>query len=42
MRALNAIPWVVEAEPGLVDALHLPLTPAYGGLRPHREGVNLF
>ena len=42
MRALNAIPWVCEAEPGLTDALHLPLTPAYGSLRPNREGLHLF
>ncbi len=42
MRVLNAIPWVVEAEPGIVDALHLPLTPAYGSLRPNREGNRVF
>jgi hypothetical protein len=42
MRALNAIPWVCEAEPGIVDALHLPLTPAVGGLRPRRDGIRAF
>lgn len=42
MRALNAIPWVCEAEPGIVDALHLPLTPAVGSLRPNREGIRAF
>lgn len=42
MRALNAIPWVCEAEPGIVDALHLPLTPAVGGMRPRRDGIPAF
>ncbi len=42
MRALNAIPWVCEAEPGIVDALHLPLTPAVGGMRPRRDGIHAF
>jgi hypothetical protein len=23
MRAVNAIPWVCDAEPGIVDALHI-------------------
>jgi hypothetical protein len=36
MRVFNAIPWVCEAEPGIVDALHLPNTPALGALRPNR------
>jgi 2,4-diaminopentanoate dehydrogenase len=39
MRAINAIPWVCHAAPGLVDALHIPLTPAIGSLRPHRDGI---
>jgi hypothetical protein len=42
MRAVNAIPWVCEAKPGIVDALHLPLTPAFGALRPKRDGVPAF
>ena len=42
MRALNAIPWVCEAEPGIVDALHLPLTPAVGAMRPRRDGIKAF
>jgi 2,4-diaminopentanoate dehydrogenase len=39
MRAINAIPWVCAAPPGLVDALHMPITSAIGSLRPHREGL---
>ena len=39
MRAVNAIPWVCAAEPGIVDALHIPLTPAMGSLRPKRDGI---
>jgi hypothetical protein len=39
MRAINAIPWVCHAAPGLVDALHIPLTPAIGSLRPRRDGL---
>jgi hypothetical protein len=39
MRAVNAIPWVCAAEPGIVDALHLPNTPAIGALRPKRDGI---
>lgn len=42
MRAVNAIPWVCDAAPGIVDALHLPLTSPIGALRPHREGVSAF
>ncbi len=42
MRAVNAIPWVCEAEPGIVDALHLPLTSPAGALHPHRDGVPAF
>lgn len=42
MRAVNAIPWVCEAPPGIVDALHLPLTSAIGSLRPHRTGIPAF
>lgn len=34
MRAVNAIPWVCDAAPGIVDALHLPLTSAVGALHP--------
>jgi 2,4-diaminopentanoate dehydrogenase len=39
MRAVNAIPWVCAAPPGLVDALHIPNTPAIGALRPKRDGI---
>jgi 2,4-diaminopentanoate dehydrogenase len=39
MRAINAVPWVCHAPPGLVDALHIPLTPAIGSLRPRRDGI---
>jgi 2,4-diaminopentanoate dehydrogenase len=39
MRAINAVPWVCHAAPGLVDALHIPLTPAIGSLRPRRDGT---
>ena len=39
MRAVNAIPWVCAAKPGIVDALHIPNTPAIGALRPRREGI---
>ncbi len=39
MRAVNAIPWVCAAPPGIVDALHLPNTPAIGALRPKRDGI---
>jgi 2,4-diaminopentanoate dehydrogenase len=39
MRAINAVPWVCHAAPGLVDALHIPLTPAIGSLRPRRDGL---
>lgn len=42
MRAINAVPWVCEARPGLVDALHMPITSAVGALRPHREGISAF
>ena len=42
MRAVNAIPWVCEASPGIVDALHLPLTPPRGALHPKRDGVPAF
>lgn len=42
MRAINAIPWVCAAEPGLLDALHIPITSAVGALRPHREGIPAF
>jgi 2,4-diaminopentanoate dehydrogenase len=42
MRAINAIPWVCKAPPGLVDALHMPITSAVGALRPHREGIPAF
>jgi hypothetical protein len=42
MRIVNAIPWVCEAQPGIVDALHLPLTPAFGALHPKRDGVPAF
>jgi hypothetical protein len=39
MRAVNAIPWVCAAAPGIVDALHIPNTPAIGALRPKRDGI---
>jgi hypothetical protein len=42
MRAVNAIPWVCEAQPGIVDALHLPLTSALHSLHPHRDGIPAF
>ena len=42
MRAVNAIPWVCEAEPGIVDALHIPLTSPLLALHPHRDGVPAF
>ncbi|MEN8159330.1 MAG: hypothetical protein ABFS41_04565 [Myxococcota bacterium] len=42
MRAVNAIPWVCEAAPGIVDALQLPLTAPRGALRPKRDGVPAF
>jgi hypothetical protein len=42
MRAVNAIPWVCEAPPGIVGALHLPLTPPLGALHPKRDGVLAF
>jgi hypothetical protein len=42
MRAVNAIPWVCDAEPGIVDALHLPLTSPLGALRPRRDGIRAF
>jgi hypothetical protein len=31
-RLVNAIDWLVEAEPGLYDALDVPLRPATGRL----------
>jgi hypothetical protein len=31
-RLVNAIPWLLAAEPGLYDALDVPLTPAFGRL----------
>lgn len=42
MRAVNAIPWVCDAPPGIVDALHLPLTSPLGALRPRRDGIPAF
>jgi hypothetical protein len=42
MRAVNAIPWVCAAAPGIVDALHLPLTTPLGALHPRRDGVPAF
>lgn len=42
MRAVNAIPWVCEAEPGIVDALHIPMTSAIGSLRAPGEGISAF
>jgi hypothetical protein len=42
MRAINAIPWVCDADPGIVDALHMPLTSPLGALRPRRDGIRAF
>ena len=42
MRAVNAIPAVCAAEPGIVDALHIPLTAPVGALHPHRDGIPAF
>jgi hypothetical protein len=42
MRAVNAIPWVCDADPGIVDALHMPLTSPLGALRPRRDGIRAF
>ncbi|MCW2590841.1 MAG: hypothetical protein JWQ86_3268 [Mycobacterium sp.] len=42
MHAVNAIPWVCDAEPGIVDALHMPLTSPLGALRPRRDGIRAF
>src|SRR5262249_46997961 len=42
MRIVTALPWVCEAGPGIVAALHLPLTPARGALHPKRDGVPAF
>jgi 4-hydroxy-tetrahydrodipicolinate reductase len=33
MRAVNAIPAVCAAGPGLISALDLPLIPGFGSLR---------
>ena len=45
MRAVNAIPLVCEAEPGIVDALHIPLTSPVGrtshrGVQPLAGGID--
>jgi hypothetical protein len=42
MRAVNAIPWVCDAEAGIVDALHIPLSSPVGALHPHRDGIPAF
>ena len=34
MRVVNAVPYVVDAEPGLLRSLEMPLTLAKQGLRP--------
>jgi 2,4-diaminopentanoate dehydrogenase len=34
MRAIQAIPFVCAAAPGLLSALDLPLIPGFGNLRP--------
>ncbi|MDT5080171.1 MAG: hypothetical protein QOJ80_4808, partial [Mycobacterium sp.] len=39
---VNAIPWVCDADPGIVDALHMPLTSPLGALRPRRDGIRAF
>jgi hypothetical protein len=33
-RLVNAIPWLIDAAPGLYDALDVPLTPAAGRIHP--------
>jgi hypothetical protein len=33
-RLINAIPWLVDAEPGVYDALDVPLVPGVGKLAP--------
>ena len=33
-RLVNAVDWLVDAEPGLYDALDVPLRPAAGRLGP--------
>ena len=38
-RLVNAIPWLVAAEPGLYDGLDVPLTPATGRLTPDRRST---
>ncbi len=35
-RLVNAIPWLRSSDPGLYDALDVPLTPAVGKLRTHK------
>ena len=42
MRTVNAIPWVCDAEPGIVDALHIRLTSPVEALHPHRDGIPAF
>jgi hypothetical protein len=34
-RLINAIPWLADAEPGIYDALDVPLVPGIGKLTPH-------
>jgi len=31
-----------EENAAVLVALHLPLTPAVGGMRPHRDGIHAF
>ena len=42
MRAVNAVPAVCDAQPGILDALHIPLTAPAGALHPRRDGVPAF
>ncbi|WP_157900990.1 dihydrodipicolinate reductase [Mycobacterium terramassiliense] len=42
MRAVNAIPAVCAAPPGIVEALHIPLTAPLGALHPRRDGIPAF
>ena len=36
-RLVNAVPWLISAEPGLYDALDVPLSPASGRITPREE-----
>jgi hypothetical protein len=36
-RLVNAVPWLIAAEPGLYDALDVPLSPASGRITPSAQ-----